>query len=301
MKHDFDYKRVTDGLKLMLWGMFKKVVIADNLAVIVNAVYDKPGSYTGLPLIIATYFFAFQIFCDFSGYTDIARGAAQVMGFSLMENFKRPYFSKSISEFWKRWHISLSSWFKDYVYIPLGGSRVGKWRHIYNLMIIFLLSGLWHGANWTYVIWGALNGAYLVFSIRTANMRQKVSKLLRLDRVPLLHKFIKVFITFNLVAFSWIFFRAKTISDAFYIIRHLFDGIKLNLSFGAGIGRTEIIGGMLLILFLEVIHIIQRKNSMVEILSERPVYLRWAIYYIAVLCILFLGQTSAHEFIYFQF
>ena len=153
-EHCFDYRRVTDGLKLMLWGMFKKVVIADRLAIAVNQVYGNPHDYTGVPLIVATVFFAFQIYCDFSGYSDIAIGAAQVMGFRLMDNFNRPYFSKSIAEFWKRWHISLSTWFRDYLYIPLGGSRTKTWRWQFNLFITFLASGFWHGANWTYIIWG---------------------------------------------------------------------------------------------------------------------------------------------------
>ncbi len=153
-QHKFEYQRVADGLKLMAWGMFKKVVIADRLSILVNQVYGNPTEFTGFPLILATVLFAFQIYCDFSGYSDIAIGAAQVMGFKLMDNFNRPYFSKSIGEFWKRWHISLSTWFKDYVYIPLGGNKVGKWHWQFNIFLVFLISGLWHGANWTYVIWG---------------------------------------------------------------------------------------------------------------------------------------------------
>ncbi|MFY7887527.1 MAG: MBOAT family O-acyltransferase, partial [Spirosomataceae bacterium] len=157
-KYDFDYQRVTDGLKLMAWGMFKKVVIADRAALFVNTVYDHPYEKTGFPLIISTIFFSFQIFCDFSGYSDIALGSAQVMGFELMKNFDRPYFSKTMSEFWRRWHISLSTWFRDYLYISLGGNRVAKWRKEYNLFIVFLVSGIWHGASWNFIIWGAIHG-----------------------------------------------------------------------------------------------------------------------------------------------
>ncbi len=152
--------RVSDGLKLMLWGFFKKVVIADRLAILVNQVYNNAENYEGAPLLLATYFFAFQIYCDFSGYSDIAIGAAQVMGFKLMDNFNRPYYSKSISEFWKRWHISLSTWFRDYLYIPLGGNRTAKWRWYANLFFTFLISGLWHGANWTFVI-GVLSMVFI--------------------------------------------------------------------------------------------------------------------------------------------
>ncbi|GAB3811400.1 hypothetical protein GCM10028895_01510 [Pontibacter rugosus] len=158
MGHEFKYNRIVAGLKRMAWGFFKKIVIADNLALMVNSVYNNPTEFDGISHIIATVFFAFQIYCDFSGYSDIAIGAAQVMGFKLMENFRSPYFAKTISEFWGRWHISLSTWFRDYLYIPLGGNRVVKWRWYYNLFIVFLVSGLWHGASWTFVIWGLCTG-----------------------------------------------------------------------------------------------------------------------------------------------
>lgn len=181
-KHNFEYKRAADGLKLMLWGFFKKVVVADRLSSIVNIVYNDPTSFTGTPLILATIFFAFQIYCDFSGYSDIAIGAAQIMGFRLMDNFKRPYFSRSISEFWKRWHISLSTWFKDYLYIPLGGNRVAIPRWYANLFIVFLVSGLWHGANWTFVIWGALHGIYLILEMVLLPYKNKLFSLLYLDK-----------------------------------------------------------------------------------------------------------------------
>jgi D-alanyl-lipoteichoic acid acyltransferase DltB (MBOAT superfamily) len=164
-KHEFSYSRVKSGLQKMLWGFYKKIVIADNLAILVDGVYNNIDNYSGIALIVATIFFTFQIYCDFSGYSDIAIGSARVMGFELRENFKRPYFSKSIQEFWQRWHITLSSWFKDYLYIPLGGNRVIKWKWYYNILITFLLSGLWHGANWTFIIWGGLHGSYLILAI----------------------------------------------------------------------------------------------------------------------------------------
>jgi alginate O-acetyltransferase complex protein AlgI len=226
-KKEFDSQRVSDGLKLMLWGFFKKVVIADRLAILVNQVYNNAESYEGFPLLLATYFFAFQIYCDFSGYSDIAIGAAQVMGFKLMDNFNRPYYAKSISEFWKRWHISLSTWFRDYLYIPLGGNRVVKWRWYTNLFLTFLISGLWHGANWTFVIWGSIHGFYLMFAIWTKDIVKKIYGFLGLDKGTKRRKIIDVFITFHLVLFAWVFFRANSFNDAIYILTNMFP---LNLS-----------------------------------------------------------------------
>ena len=302
-EHRFVSSRVTDGLRLMAWGFFKKVVIADNLAIVVNGVYNQPQNHTGLTLLIATYFFAFQIYCDFSGYTDIARGAARIMGIELMENFKRPYFSKSISEFWKRWHISLSSWFKDYVYISLGGSRTARWKWYRNLMIVFLLSGLWHGANWTYVIWGALNGFYLVFSILSEGIRHKITSLLHIDRVPWLSKGIKVFITFHLICFSWIFFRARSLGDAFYILRHIPSGLRHpGISFSAaGITKYQLLLCLAVIGFLLVIQWIQRGRVLSREITQKPVLVRWGIYYAAIVLVLLFGAFTANSFIYFQF
>lgn len=229
-RHNFEWPRVLDGLKIMLWGFFKKIVIADRLAGYVNPIYNDPTSADGINLLLATYFFAFQIYCDFSGYSDIAVGTAKVLGYRLMSNFERPYLSQSIAEFWKRWHISLSTWFKDYLYIPLGGNRVAKWRWCFNLFTVFLVSGLWHGANWTFVIWGALHGLYLVFAILTSGAREKLVHGLALDRVPTLLRASRTVITFHLVLFAWIFFRANHMSDALLIIEkvfHVFSGAAL--------------------------------------------------------------------------
>ena len=209
-KHCFEYSRAVDGLRLMLWGFFKKIVIADRLAVYVNQVYNHPSDFSGGALILATYFFAFQIYCDFSGYTDIARGSAQVMGYRLMENFRRPYFAKSVIDFWQRWHISLSSWFRDYVYGPLGAKRKPKWRWYYNLMVVFVLSGLWHGANWTFAIWGSLHGVYMVLSNATRKWRRRMTTFFRIDRHPVIQRWIQVGVTFHLVLFAWVFFRANS-------------------------------------------------------------------------------------------
>jgi alginate O-acetyltransferase complex protein AlgI len=300
--HEFDYERVTDGLKLMAWGMFKKVVIADRLAILVNTVYQNPTDYQGVPLIIATYFFAFQIYCDFSGYSDIAIGAAQVMGYKLMDNFKRPYFSTSIAEFWRRWHISLSTWFKDYLYIPLGGNRVVKWRWYVNLYVVFLISGLWHGANWTFVVWGAIHGFYLVFSIWTANFRRQVSAFFRLNRYPTIQNCWKVFITFHLVLFAWVFFRANTLQDAFYIVSHLFSNLEFKSSYGLELGRFEFAVAIFSILLMEFIHLIQSYQPIRPLLSQKPVWLRWGVYYVFVMALLMFGEfASPQAFVYFQF
>ena len=305
-KHDFDYSRVTSGLRLMAWGLFKKVVIADRLAVIVDGVYNNPQRYNSIGLIIATIFFSFQIFCDFSGYSDIAIGAARIMGIKLMTNFNKPYQSKSIREFWKRWHISLSSWFKDYFYFSLGGSRVSIPRWYFNIFIVFLVSGLWHGASWTFVIWGALHGFYLVFGLVTKNIRQKFNSVTRLNRIP----YLPALTTFILVSFSWIFFRADNIKSALYVIKHILIGLPASIrevSFrphgilGSGVANREVVLSFGLILFLEIVHYVQTRINITETLLIKPVYVRWALYYGLILSILYLGVFENRQFIYFQF
>lgn len=309
--HKYDYKRITDGLKLMTWGMFKKVVIADRLAVFVNQVYDNPQNYEGISSVIATVFFAFQIYCDFSGYTDIAIGAANVMGFKLMQNFNRPYFSKSISEFWKRWHISLSTWFRDYLYIPLGGNKVPIPRWYFNLFITFLVSGLWHGANWTFVIWGALHGTYLIIGILTRKFRVKFVKAIGLDKQRTLHRFIQTMITATLVSFSWIFFRAVDFSDALHIFTSIFTGIG-NIAGIFGPERMHVLYldrnmfdfsvCVILIMFLGVVELIQRRGSIIEMINQKPAVFRWVLYYLILIAILLFGQYDlTQRFIYFQF
>ena len=301
-EHNFDTQRVSDGLKLMAWGLFKKVVIADNLALVVNSVYGNPTSVNGSSLVIATYFFAFQIFCDFSGYTDIARGASRVMGIELMQNFKRPYFSKTISEFWRRWHISLSSWFTDYVYIPLGGNRCAKWKWFSNTMIVFLLSGLWHGANWTYVIWGGLNGFYLVFAIISKDIRGKITKWTGIDKFPNVNKMVKVFCTFNLICFSWIFFRANSFTQAITIIKRIFMDFSLKIDIGrAGVSRYQLVLCCGVIALLLAVQLFQRDRKIINELNTRPVAFRWVIYYSALICIIIFGVFNTNSFIYFQF
>ena len=311
-EHSFDYRRVTDGLKLMLWGLFKKVVIADRAAVFVDTVFNSPGDFQGISFIIAAALFSFQIYCDFSGYSDIAIGAAQVMGFKLMDNFNRPYFSKSIAEFWKRWHISLSTWFKDYLYIPLGGNRVGKPRWYFNLFFVFLLSGLWHGANWTFLIWGALHGLFMVISAITAPARAHLVNFLTLERWPLFYKALRILFTFSLVSFAWIFFRAPTISSAWYIVSHLFSGLgdtfrhlgdagyrAHTIFLDQSVLRVLITIGA--ILFMEGIHFLQRHGSIRHMFAAKPLVFRWAVYCLLLWSLFFFGKFGEKQFIYFVF
>jgi D-alanyl-lipoteichoic acid acyltransferase DltB (MBOAT superfamily) len=323
-EHSFSYSGAIDGLKMMLWGFFKKLVIADRLAVLVNTVYNNPSQYNGLGLMIATVFFAFQIYCDFSGYSDIAVGSAKMLGFNLINNFNTPYFSRSIAEFWKRWHISLSSWFKEYLYISLGGNRVGKARWYFNLFFTFLVSGLWHGANWTYVAWGALNGFYLIFAIWTEKARESAEKMLGLNRIEFVYKVYKTAVTFFLTCLAWVFFRSNNIKDAFYVLKNMFTGrdtmllVNIFLSNskhalvqniyklkayieGMGLSQNEFFIAIAAILFMECLHFIIRKGESLEMLKKRPVWFRWGVYYVLVLSILNLSMGENSPFIYFRF
>ncbi len=307
-EHHFDYNRVTSGLKLMAWGLFKKVVIADHLARIVNQVYNNPNDYQGASLLLATLFFAIQIYCDFSGYSDMAIGAARVMGFNLMENFRRPYFSRSIKEFWGRWHISLSTWFRDYLYIPLGGNRVVKWRWYYNLFVTFLISGLWHGANWTFIVWGALHGLYLVVGELTANHREKLNQLTGLSKNPALLNTLQWAGTFTLVCLAWVFFRANTVSEGLYIVSHMPAGLWES----PRILQADIVQ-MLTILPASTFLIACSSTAfmvLVEACFEKwggippvalPTPVRVIGYSTAIALILLLGSFNDTEFIYFQF
>ena len=299
--HLFNYDQVTGGLKLMAWGFFKKLVIADRLALYVNPVYADPSLYPGPVLILATLAFAYQIYCDFSGYSDIAIGAARVMGFKLMTNFDSPYQAQSIGEFWKRWHISLSTWFRDYIYIPLGGSRVSKARWGFNIMIVFLLSGLWHGANWTYVIWGALNGFYLICGGLFEPLRQRFFSLSGWNRHSAGMVILRVVWTFTLVCVAWIFFRANTLSDAWYILTHSFSGFGAPWPAVGEFSRHDLTVALLAISLLEGVDWYRRSRSVGKALARRPLYLRWAIYYAFLFLILALAVYEQQQFIYFQF
>ncbi|MBT8196160.1 MAG: MBOAT family protein [Bacteroidia bacterium] len=300
----FDYTRVSSGLKQMLWGFFKKLVIADNLSVMVDAAYANPEEQTGLTLLMATYFFAFQIYCDFSGYTDIAIGAARVLGFKLMDNFNVPYLSSSIKEFWARWHISLSTWFRDYLYIPLGGNRVKLARWQLNLMITFIISGLWHGAAWTFVIWGFLHGMYLVFSIWKDKILSKLIPSLT-DTKSIILKGINTLIVFHLALFAWIFFRANDVNDAFTIIHNITSinlGSEISNSLSAlssgQTGRT-FFKILLLALFIIIDPLMDSITKNKIIISNS--ILKWLVYSAIAASIVLFGYFGEVEFIYFQF
>lgn len=298
---EFDPARVISGLKRMAWGFFKKVVIADRLAIYVNDVYGRPADYHGLQLTLATVFFAYQIYCDFSGYSDIAIGTARVLGFRLMENFDTPYHSASISEFWRRWHISLSSWFRDYVYIPLGGSRNGAFRNAGNLLFTFGISGLWHGANWTFVLWGLLNGFYLVFGKATRGARNAAFAAIGLGEGHGLRRGIQIATTFCLACFAWVLFRAKSVDDALYVYSNFFSGWDFASVKTEHFFRRDLLMAFGGITLLEFLQWAMRHKSWSQWSRRTPTGLRWAAYVSVVFGVLLFGVYRKTEFIYFQF
>lgn len=309
VKHKFNLERCVEGLKIMLFGYFKKIVIADRVAVAVNTIYNSPQNYDGLYFVIASVLFAFQIYCDFSGYSDIAMGSAKVLGFDLMTNFEKPYFSKSIKEFWRRWHVSLSTWFMDYVYIPLGGSRNGKFKHYRNLLVTFLISGLWHGSNWTFVLWGGIHGVYQVIGLITLGFRNKIKSTLRLESSYTM-TIISTFITFVLVCFAWIFFRANTASDALYIAGNLFAGIKnwtnsqylYEVITGLGINLYELKVVVVSIIVLMSAELISGKENIHLFLKKKMFVFRLGFYVLIATIVMTTGvYYDAGAFIYFQF
>jgi alginate O-acetyltransferase complex protein AlgI len=277
-------------------------------------VYDAPRRYTGLPLITGTVAFAFQIYCDFSGYSDIAIGSAQVMGFTLVKNFDRPYTARSISEFWRRWHVSLSTWFRDYLYIPLGGNRVARPRLYANLLLTFLVSGLWHGARWTFVVWGALHGAYLIASLATERVRAGMRASLGLARYPTLLAVWQTAVVFALVTLGWVFFRAPSLGDAWYVLTHLGAGLGGQLAALAarepaalrdvlflGFASSKLVLATAAVSALLAVERLQAGGPIRARLSMAAAPLRWAAYACAVLTIMTLGVFQSARFIYFQF
>jgi alginate O-acetyltransferase complex protein AlgI len=290
------YEGVRAGMVQALWGLFKKMVLADNVADFVKLIYDTPQHYSGAALVLATLLFSIQIYCDFSGYTDIALGLARMMGYELRINFMQPYFSRSVGEFWRRWHISLSTWFRDYVYIPLGGNRVKLSRHYANLMITFVISGLWHGANWTFVAWGFLHGVYLIVA-------QSISPFLpRSARVPRLQTFLKTVLTFALVTFAWIFFRANTLGDSWFIATHLLPLGRLDpflLKVG-GFSRATAPYLVLSIIAMFVVEWWIAHPARVPRLWAVPAF-RALAYNVCIYAIVFFGFFGHRDFIYFQF
>ena len=310
-KHKFEFERVRSGLLLMLYGFFQKVVLAEYLAMVVDNVYNTYSERTGFQLLIATICFAFQIYCDFGSYSNIAIGAAKVMGFRLMENFNTPYFAVSVADFWRRWHISLSTWFRDYLYIPLGGSRKGKIRKQINLMIVFLVSGLWHGASWQFVVWGGLNGAYQVIGEWLRPIRKKIMGALKIDENAASHKLLQMGITFALVDISWIFFRAP-LGQAVEILQRIIGMSSKNwFTWGSNLkvmGLTRATRNLLVIslVILLIADICKyKKIDVIDWICRQGIWLRWLIYYAAVFGVLIFGVYGpgydASQFIYFQF
>lgn len=301
-KRTFEYDKAVDGLRQMLWGLFKKMVIADNCAVYVNYVFENPQEYSGSTLFLGAVFFAFQIYCDFSGYSDIAIGSARLFGFRLMRNFAFPYFSRDIAEFWRRWHISLTTWFRDYVYIPLGGSRVSKSKIVRNTFIIFLVSGFWHGANWTFIVWGALH-AFLFLPLILLDKNRKYTNTVAEDRfLPNFKEALQMLITFLLVLLGWIFFRAESISQAFEYIGGILNSSLFSIPFPDIDTQAYLKLLILLIIAFVIIEWIGRGNAYaVEKLGlnwKRAI--RWSFYIFIILIIIsFRGEQQ--QFIYFQF
>lgn len=300
--YDFDYARITDSMKLIAWGLFKKVVIADWLASFVNLVFNNVRSYTGFTLLAATVFFAIQLYCDFSGYTDMARGCARILGYDLLINFNLPYFARNMQDFWRRWHISMTSWFRDYLYIPLGGNRVSTLRNYFNIFIVFLVSGLWHGASWTFIAWGALHGTYQIIGKATRGTREQLVKKVGINPDGKFSSVYKAIITFCLVDFAWIFFRANSLRDAGYIVKNMFKFNFANLKAVVTlVGAPSLLLDGFLILFLLMVQFIQLRGPIVPRLNEKPTYVRWAGYVTLVSTILLFAVAGSPTFIYMRF
>jgi alginate O-acetyltransferase complex protein AlgI len=296
-KRLFNYEKGTDGIRLILWGLFKKVVVADNCALFVNSVFNNYGAATRLELILGLIFFSFQIYGDFAGYTDIARGCAKLLGFDLIVNFRTPYFSRDIAEFWRRWHISLTSWFKDYLYIPLGGNRHGKWISVRNTFIIFLVSGLWHGANWTFVVWGALHAFYFLPLLLSNNNRRFTDIVAKSTSLPTLKELLMMVATFGLVCFAWLFFRAQNLTSGFDYLYHILKPGTGTFDKGVGVSLL-----MMLCSVMIIFDWLFRKNEIpFKIWSEQKIK-RYSAYISIILLILFYGAyVNPQSFIYFQF
>lgn len=263
-------------------------------------VYGNVHAHDAPSLILATYFFALEIYCDFAGYSNIAIGSAKVMGFDLMTNFNRPYIAQSISEFWRRWHISLSTWFRDYLYIPLGGNKQGSHQKYFNLLLVFSISGLWHGADWKYVVWGALNGFYLVFALVSMETRSRFASAIGLNRLPAWHSGLRVFVTFQLVCIGWIYFRANNLQEANYILGKIFTFGWNPLHIDLGSSR-QFIYCAIAILLLFYFEKKQGQGSPLAIFDSKSLGVRWGLYAFMIVCILAVGVFDGGQFIYFQF
>ena len=308
----FDYNRITEGLTLMLFGYFQKMVIADRAAILVDTVFNSYYEYNSIALILAAIFFAIQIYCDFGSYSLIAIGTAKVMGINLMENFNTPYFARSVKEFWSRWHISLSTWFRDYLYIPLGGNRCSKVRKSFNILVTFLVSGLWHGANFTFIAWGAIHGIFHIIEEQLKPIKEKYLNKFNIKTNAFSFIMLEIIITFIIVDLAWIFFRAETIHDALLYIKRiftridlwtLFDGALYNLGLNIFEMNILIIALFILVSFDLIKYI--RKESIFDFLSRQNLYFRWFVMLFLILCVIVYGKYGAgfdpKQFIYFQF
>lgn len=299
-KRVFSYPKAVDGMRQILWGLFKKVVIADNCAKYANLIFNNYEDYNGSTLLLGAVFFAFQIYGDFSGYSDIAIGTARLFGFNLMQNFAFPYFSRDIAEFWRRWHISLSTWFRDYLYIPLGGSRGTRWQQISNVFIIFIVSGFWHGANWTFIVWGALNALYFLPLLLSDKNRNHTDMVAENSILPSIMEFFQMSFTFFLTVIAWVFFRAENVQSAMLFLSEIFSTSTINLPNFKGISRALII--ILFVIIFTIMEWLGRDNQYaiqnMAINWCRP--LRYGFYYIILITILYF-EGNEQEFIYFQF
>ncbi len=295
----FNYNVAVDGLKQILWGLFKKVVIADNCAHYANIIFDSSNDYSGSTLVFGALFFTFQIYGDFSGYSDIALGTARLFGIDLLRNFAFPYFSRDIAEFWRRWHISLSSWFKDYLYIPLGGSKGGMWVRIRNTFIIFLVSGFWHGANWTFLIWGFLNALFIMPSIIFGSNRNHLDTVAAGKLLPTFKELLAMTVTFTLTVFAWIFFRAENVTHAYHYISRIFTEKLFSIQeFKDDSKLLPIVSLVLFFIFIEWMG--REKQYAIADLFSKNRFLRWTFYY-GILLIIFTYAGLNQQFIYFQF
>ena len=309
-KHTIDYNNVASGLRLVLWGMVKKVVIADRIALITDPIFNQPHNYSGITLYVGVVLFHIQVFCDFSAYSDIAIGAARVMGFKLMTNFNMPFHARTVSEFWRRWHISLSTWFRDYLYLPLGGNKGTKLQTYRNLFIVCFLSGLWHGASWTFVIWGLLQGAYMIIGSVTKKARKKFNDKIGISKILWLDHSLDIIITFSLTAFARVFFRGNSIGDALYIVKKLFD-IPVEIARAITTKsvtflhlpafKEMLLPCIVLISLLEIAHLLKLKYKLEDTFSRKPAAIRWSLYFSGLILLTFFGVYESHQFIYFQF
>ncbi len=292
----FNYTNAVDGLRQILWGLFKKIVIADNCAQYANMIFNDASHYSGSTLVIGALFFTFQIYCDFSGYSDIAIGTARLFGIDLLRNFAFPYFSRDIAEFWRRWHISLSTWFRDYLYIPLGGSKGGTWMKVRNTFIIFLVSGFWHGANWTFLVWGLLNAIYFLPLLLSKTNRNNIGTVAEGRNFPTISEVVSMGITFILTVFAWIFFRAKDLSHAISYIKGIFNSSLFTMP------QVLPISIFFLIVFFITIEWMGRENqyALQRLGFKWPKLVRLSFYYVLLL-MLFIFMGKEQEFIYFQF